>query len=999
MGGILALALALSLAGVSVSAAKSCKFSGINLTMLHTQNRSIAHKTNTAISLDQAVSAIPDSENRMLRAECGRTGVATVNTLVVFDDRVSDLEILYQALLPGSIGFTISSQDDGLEEITRLLKETGAEFLSIVAHGEPGVIHLGKNPISIEQLQAQAHLLKSWGIAEIALYSCEVAKHDVGKHFIYQLSELTGATVAASDTKTGCAKLDGNWNLAITTGNIAAPIPFEATIFQNYPAILISVALVAGMNSVEGGLLGTFEISLDAPATAGGIIVNFTTTGTTATPNLDYALSAGAGITAITANTFTIAAGATKATINVVAFRDAVIDPNEIITINTTAGIGYTIGSFTAPTDFAVGSTTSSFNSMTVGDFNGDGKLDLATANYTSNNVSVLLGNGGGGFAAATNFNVGTNPNAVTVGDFNGDGKLDLATANYTSNNVSVLLGNGSDGFTAATNFNVGTNPNAVTVGDFNGDGKLDLATANLISNNVSVLLGNGGGGFAAATNFTVGTNPGFLTVGDFNGDGKLDLATANYNSNNVSVLLGNGGGGFTAATNFNVGTTPISVTVGDFNGDGKLDLATANQSSSNVSVLLGNGGGGFAAATNFIVGTNPNTVTVGDFNSDGKPDLATSNFNSSSVSVLLGNGGGDFTPATNFTVGTNPRSITVGDFNSDGKPDLSTANYSLGNVSVLLNNDVPTASIGIFDTPFARRNDFGKDYKSDILWRNTNGALAIWQMNGANVLANNVISGVDNTWKVSGTGDFNGDGKSDILWRNDNGATSLWLMNGATALYTSSLNPYPIVDNTWKIASTNDFNGDKKTDVLWRNDNGALAIWQMNGSTTLSNKIFSSIDSTWKLASTGDFNGDAKADILWRNDNGAIALWQMDGSTLLSTTFVSSAGLLDWKIQGVDDFNGDGKVDILIRNNNNGGVRLWSMDGATITNDSYVAGNTADWKISGTGDFNGDGKADILWRNDNGAAAIWGMNGAAVVSADIVATIANSWSVVAPVL
>jgi hypothetical protein len=963
--------------------------------MLRTQDRSIAHKSNTAISLDQVVSAIPDSENTMLRAEFGRTGVATVNTLVVFDDRVSDLEILYQALLPGSIGFTISSQDDGLEEITRLLKETGADFLSIVAHGEPGVIHLGKNPINIEQLQAQAHLLKSWGIAEIALYSCEVAQHDVGKHFIYQLSELTGATVAASDTKTGCAKLDGSWNLAITTGNIAAPIPFEATIFQNYPAILISVALVAGMNSVEGGLLGTFEISLDAPATAGGIIVNFTTTGTTATPNLDYALSAGSGITAITTNTFTIAAGATKATINVIAFRDAVIDPNEIITINTTAGIGYTIGGFTAATNFTVGTNP---QAITVGDFNGDGKIDLATANKGSNNISVLFGNGGGGFAAATNFTVGTNPEAVTVGDFNGDGKIDLATANYTSNNVSVLLGNGGGGFAAATNFTVGTNPISVTVGDFNGDGKIDLATANYTSNNISVLFGNGGGGFTAATNFTVGTNPQAVTVGDFNGDGKIDLATANYNSNNVSVLFGNSGGGFAAATNFTVGTNPRSMTVGDFNGDGKLDLATTNQSSGDVSVLLGNGSGGFTSATNFTVGTNPVSVTVGDFNSDGKPDLATANFDGS-VLVLLGNGGGGFTPATNFTVGTNIFSATVGDFNSDGKPDIATANYFLDNVSVILNSDVPTASIGIFDTPFARRNDFGKDYKSDILWRNTNGALAIWQMNGANVLANNVISGVDNTWKVSGTGDFNGDGKSDILWRNDNGATSLWQMNGATALYTSSLNPYPIVDNTWKIASTNDFNGDKKTDVLWRNDNGALAIWQMNGSTTLSNKVFSSIDSTWKLASTGDFNGDGKADILWRNDNGAIALWQMDGSTLLSTTFVSSAGLLDWKIQGVDDFNGDGKVDILIRNNNNGGVRLWSMDGATVTNDSYVAGNTADWKISGTGDFNGDGKADILWRNDNGAAAIWGMNGAAVVSADIVATIANSWSVVAPVL
>ncbi|WP_418006552.1 DUF4347 domain-containing protein, partial [Nostoc piscinale] len=140
-------------------------------------------------------------------------------------------------------------------------------------------------------------------------------------------------------------------------------------------------------------------------------------------------------------------------------------------------------------------------------------------------------------FATATNFTVGSSPRLVTVGDFNGDGKLDLAVANRYSNNVSVLLGNGTGGFGTATNFTVGTTAQSVTVGDFNGDGKLDLAVANYNSNNVSVLLSNGTGGFGTATNFTVGSNPFSVTVGDFNGNGKLDLVTVNYNSNNVSVL------------------------------------------------------------------------------------------------------------------------------------------------------------------------------------------------------------------------------------------------------------------------------------------------------------------------------------------------------------------------------------------------------------------------------------------------------------------------------
>ena len=145
---------------------------------------------------------------------------------------------------------------------------------------------------------------------------------------------------------------------------------------------------------------------------------------------------------------------------------------------------------------------------MAVGDFNGDGKADLAVANYGSDNVSVLLGNGNGTFQAAVNYAAGTSPHSVAVGDFNGDGKADLAVANYGSNNVSVLLGNGNGTFQAAVNYAAGTSPCSVAVGDFNGDGKADLAVANYGSNNVSVLLGNGNGTFQAAVNYAAGTDP-----------------------------------------------------------------------------------------------------------------------------------------------------------------------------------------------------------------------------------------------------------------------------------------------------------------------------------------------------------------------------------------------------------------------------------------------------------------------------------------------------------
>ncbi|WP_353851885.1 Calx-beta domain-containing protein [Microcystis sp. LE18-22.4A] len=292
---------------------------------------------------------------------------------------------------------------------------------------------------------------------------------------------------------------------------------------------------------------------------------------------------------------------------------------------------------------------------------------------------------------------MGTRPISVTVGDFNGDGKSDLAVANHSSSNVSVLLGTGTGSFGPATNFTVGISPRSVTVGDFNGDGKSDLATANRSSSNVSVLLGTGTGSFGTATNFTVGSSPHSVMVGDFNGDGKSDLATANRYGYNVSVLLGTGTGSFGTATNFSAGSSPHSVTVGDFNGDGKSDLATANANGNNVSVLLGTGTGSFGTATYFTVGTRPISVTVGDFNGDGKSDLAVANAYSGNVSVLLGTGTGSFGTATNFAVGSGPFSVTVGDFNGDGKSDLATANRYGNNVSVLLNAD-PTATVTITD-------------------------------------------------------------------------------------------------------------------------------------------------------------------------------------------------------------------------------------------------------------------------------------------------------------
>lgn len=332
-------------------------------------------------------------------------------------------------------------------------------------------------------------------------------------------------------------------------------------------------------------------------------------------------------------------------------------------------------------------------------DFNGDGILDLATANSGANTVSVLLGTATGTFGAASPLTVGDDPYALLAADLDGDGKLDLAVANRGDNTVSLLRGTGTGTFTAAGTFTVGTQPISIITGDFNGDRRPDLATVGSSQNLVTVLLNNGAGGFGIPTNFAIGVNPTSAVTADFNGDGKLDLVTTNAATdspsptgvNTISIALGQGDGTFGASSTFGTGTDPYSVTAGDFNGDGRLDVATANYGSNNVSVLLGNGAGGFEAATTVALGVGaiqPYTIANRDLNGDGKLDLITANLSSNNLNVLLGNGDGTFGTPTALATGmrTNPNGLAIGDFNNDGKPDLATANSGANRATVFLN-------------------------------------------------------------------------------------------------------------------------------------------------------------------------------------------------------------------------------------------------------------------------------------------------------------------------
>ena len=355
-----------------------------------------------------------------------------------------------------------------------------------------------------------------------------------------------------------------------------------------------------------------------------------------------------------------------------------------VTTANTT--------SFASPSTFSAGSAP---DCVAVGDFNNDGKADLAVTNYTNPAaITILLGNGDGTFSTGTTISFGPYyPIGIAAGDFNGDGNLDLAVADYGWGMLAIFLGNGSGSFAAPTLISPGTGSFYVATGDFNGDGKLDLALTDRTNNDVGVLLGNGNGTFATAKTFsTGGTNPLGLAVGDFNGDGKADLVVTNSNSNTIGLLLGDGHGGFSTPTTFSSGGSwPDDVVAGDFNGDGNTDIAVTNANSGTIAVLLGNGSGSFGAATTYSSAESyPDAIAAADINGDGKPDLAVLSETGATVAILLSNGNGTFSPATTFgsggTSGEFAYDVAAGDFNGDGRLDLAVTNNGNNTVGVLRN-------------------------------------------------------------------------------------------------------------------------------------------------------------------------------------------------------------------------------------------------------------------------------------------------------------------------
>ncbi len=412
---------------------------------------------------------------------------------------------------------------------------------------------------------------------------------------------------------------------------------------------------------------------------------------------------------------------------------------------------------------------------------------------------------------------------------------------------------------------------------------------------------------------------------------------------------------------------------------------------------LVGTGAVGSATQGNSVaLSANGGTAIVGGLGDDSDAGAAwvfVSPFTIAvSASPAAGGtvaGGGSFNPDTSQTVIATANAGYRFTNWTEGNTIVSTSasyTFTVGAARTLVANFTPLVA-----------HDFNADARSDILWHNGNGSTAMWLMNGTSPTTQSVIGAVNTAWQIAGTsslvqstGDFNADGKTDMLWRKSDGTVAMWLMNGTTPTTRTVIGT---IGTAWQIAGSGDFNGDGKADILWRKSDGTLAMWLMNGTIPKAQVSVGTVDTAWQVAGIGDFDSDGKADILWRRSDGTLAMWLMNGTTPTTQTVL---GIVDtaWQAVGVADSDGDGKADILWHKSD-GSLAMWLMNGTTPTTQAVVGTVGTAWQVVSTGDYDGDGKSDILWRKTDGGVAMWEMNGASPKSEVAIGTIDTAWSVV----